>query len=124
MSGEASKALVVEYLDVLSGTDKPAEIVDQYVSDDDRELKQHIRDAEAAFPLYEMHRDALISEGDIVAVRFTMQARHAATGNKVEVPGQIWYRVQDRKIVQHWIVMDNAVLMQQLGAGQPEAVQA
>lgn len=124
MSGEANKALVMEYLDALSGKDKPAEIVNRYVSDADQELKEHIRGAEAAFPHYEMLREAVIAEGDIVAVRFRMQARHGATGKQVDVPGQIWYRMQDGKISQHWIVMDNQVLMQQLGAGQPEAAQA
>lgn len=71
-----------------------------------------------------MLREAVIADGDIVAIRFRMQAKHAATGTSVDVPGQIWYRVQDGKIAQHWIVMDNAILMQQLGAGQPAAAQA
>lgn len=123
MSAEANKALVMEYLNTLSGTDKPAEVVDRYVSDSDPELKQHIRDAEIAFPHYQMMREAVIADGDIVALRFRMQARHAATGKEVDVPGQIWYRMQDGKIAQHWIVMDNQVLTQQLSAAQPEATE-
>lgn len=43
MSIGDAKALVMEYLDELSGTTKPAEIVDRYVADTDAELKQHIR---------------------------------------------------------------------------------
>ena len=124
MSGEAAKALVIEYLDSMSGKDKPAELVDRYVSDADSELKQHIRDAEAAFPHYGLLREAVIADGDIVAIRFRMQGQHAATGKSVDVPGHIWYRVQNGQIVEHWIVMDNQALMQQLGAGQPEATQA
>jgi steroid delta-isomerase-like uncharacterized protein len=122
MSVSENKALVSRYLDALSGKEKPAAVVDQYVSEADAVLKQHIAGYEAAFPRYAMNVEDLIAEADKVVVRFTFSATYGggfmnipATGQKVAVPGIIIYRIADGKIVEHWMLVDSAVLMQQLG---------
>jgi predicted ester cyclase len=63
-----------------------------------------------------------IAEADKVVVRFTFRAAYGggfmnipATGQQVAMPGIIIYRIADGKIVEHWMQVDSAVLMQQLG---------
>ena len=41
-----------------------------------------------------------------------------ATGQQIAVPGIIIYRIADGKIVEHWMQVDSAALMQQLGVQQ------
>jgi len=63
-----------------------------------------------------------IAEADKVVVRFTFRAAYGggfmnipATSQQVAMPGIIIYRIADGKIVEHWMQVDSAVLMQQLG---------
>jgi len=122
MSTAESKAFMQRYAEALSGKAKPPALVDQYVADSDPALKQHIADIEAAFPRYELVADDLIVDGDKVVLRFSWRGTHQgafmgipATGRKIDVPGIIIYRLADNKIVEHWMQIDSAALMQQLG---------
>ncbi|MCE7986678.1 MAG: hypothetical protein DYG89_36355 [Caldilinea sp. CFX5] len=97
------------------------------MADSDDALKQHITDVETAFPRYELIGEALIIEGEKVVLRFTMRGAHQsnfmgipATGRQVNVPGIIIYRLakdenHEAKIVEHWMQIDSAALMPQLG---------
>ena len=123
MSTGENKAFVRRYLDAINGKAKPAAVLDQYISDADAILKQHIAGYEAAFPHYALDVEDMFAEGDKVAVRFTLRAAYAggymdipATGQQVAMPGIIIYRLADGKIVDHWMQVDSAALMQQLGA--------
>jgi steroid delta-isomerase-like uncharacterized protein len=122
MSAVDNKEFVRRYLDAISGKEKPATLVDQYIAAADPALKQHIAYAEAAFPCYEMIVEDMLADKDEVAVRFTMRATHTgdymgipATGKQVAVPGIIIYRVADGKIVEHWMQFDAMSMLQQLG---------
>ena len=123
MSVTENKAFVSRYLDAINGKEKPAAVVDQFISEADALLKQHIAGYEAAFPLYALAVEDLIAEADKVVVRFTLRATYGggfmdipATGQQVAMPGIIIYRIADDKIVEHWMEVDSAALMQQLGA--------
>ena len=122
MSAAENKVFVRSYLEAISGKEKPATLVDQYVADADQALKQHIAYAEAAFPRYELIEEDMIAEKDEVVVRFMLRATHKgeymgipATGKQVAVPGIIIYRIADGKIVEHWMQVDAMGMMQQLG---------
>ena len=127
MSTAESRAFIQRYAEALSGKAKPASVVDQYVADSDEALKQHIADGEAAFPRYEMIGEDLIIDGDKVVLRFAWRGTHQgnfmgipATGRQINVPGIIIYRIaadknNEVKIVEHWMQIDSAALMQQLG---------
>ncbi len=127
MSTTESRTFIQRYAEALSGKAKPPALVNQYVADSDEALKQHIADAEAAFPRYEMIGEDLIIDGDKVVLRFSWRGTHQgnfmgipATGREIDVPGIIIYRIdQDKnnetKIVEHWMQVDSAMLMQQLG---------
>lgn len=77
-----------------------------------------------AFPDFEMVVEDTIVEGDKVVIRVKAQGTHQgdfmgipATGRRIEVPLIDIMRVRDGKIAEHWGVMDNAAMMQQLGVG-------
>ena len=85
-------------------------------------MKQHIADAEAAFPRYDFIAEDLIAEGNTVVVRFNLHATHQgsfmgipATGKEINVPGIIIYHLADGKIIAHWMQIDSMAMMQQLG---------
>ena len=123
MSTGENKAFVRRYLDAINGKAKPAAVLDQYISDADAILKQHIAGYEAGFPHYALDVEDMFAEEDKVAVRFTFRAAYGggfmdipSTGQQVAMPGIIIYRIADGKIVDHWMQVDSAALMQQLGA--------
>ena len=121
MSPEANKAFIRRYFEALSGKDKPAAVVNRYVSDE--ELKHHIALYEAAFPSYQLIAEDMIAEGDKVVVRSTFRGTHKGdlmgippTGKQVTMPLILIYRIADDKIVEHWMQADALGLLQQLGA--------
>lgn len=120
MNPQDNKAFVERYLTVVS-RDKRAATMDQYISEEP--LKQHIAFFDAAFPGYTLDADDMIAEGDRVAVRATFRGTHQGelmgippTGKAVAMDLIIIYRIQDGKIVDHWMQTDTMGLLQQLGA--------
>ncbi len=76
-----------------------------------------------AFPDWHSTFEELIAEGDRVAERWTGRGTHrgelqgiAPTNRRVEVPGSVFYRIVDGKIVEFRGQLDMMSLMQQLGA--------
>ena len=117
---QSNKELIIEYFNALSGALKSAELCDQYM--DDVELKEHIIFFDAIFPKYEIFADEITAECNRVAVRARIKGRHEGEFNgipptyrMVEFPFAISYTVQDRKIIDHWLIADQALLMEQLG---------
>lgn len=113
--------VIREYLGALSGQAKTEAIISRFVTDP--ALKEHIRQAEAAFPLYRIDVAQLIGEGDTVALRGMFRgvqkgefAGVPATGRTVSADLMLFYRLEDAKIVEHWMVLDTAALMAQLTA--------
>jgi predicted ester cyclase len=65
----------------------------------------------------------MIAEGDTVAFRLTLRGTHEgefigvpATGNRIEMTVQNFYRLRDGKVVERWSNPDMLTLMVQLGA--------
>ncbi len=76
-----------------------------------------------ALPNIEITLDDVISEGDKAAVRFTVRGTHQdelmgvpATGNRVEVTGQSFFRFKDGQVAERWQQLDAVTLLTQLGA--------
>jgi predicted ester cyclase len=123
-SPSENKQFVARYLQALSGKAKTPELVARFVSD--RALVEHIQQAEAGFPSYEIVVDDMIAERDLVAVRGTFRGVHrgpfagiAATGRQVSAGLMIIYRIDRDRIVEHWMQFDGAALMSQLTEAQP-----
>lgn len=61
------------------------------------------------FPDMRSHEDALIGDGDLAMIRWTITGTHtgpffgvAATGRAIQVSGMDILRVADGKLVEHW----------------------
>ena len=120
MNTQENKEFVQKYFEALSGKPKPPELVDQYVAE--QLLKDHIAMYEAAFPEYELRSEQMVAEDDLVSIIGRGSGTHKGTfmgmpptGKSWDVPLHITYRVKDGKIVEHWMVVDTAAFMQQLG---------
>lgn len=92
----------------------------------DEHLKEHIAFFENVFPGYQITAREMIAEGDKVVVNAMVTGVHKGelmglppTGKQVEVPLIIIYRVADGKIVDHYMVADQAGMMQQLTEPEP-----
>ena len=86
-------------------------------------LKGFVGAFRGSFPDWYSTFEELIAEGDRVAERWTGRGTHrgelqgiAPTGRRVEVPGSVFYRIVDGKIVEFRGQLDMMSLMQQLGA--------
>ena len=120
MNAQENKDFIRAYFEALSGKPKPPELVDQYVAE--QPLKDHIAMNEAAFPAYTLSVEQMIAECDLVSVIGRASGTHKGpfmgmppTGKSWDVPLHITYRVKDGKIIEHWLVLDTAAFMQQLG---------
>lgn len=121
LSATDSKQLIGRYLQALSGQAKPPDVVARFVSDP--HLVEHILQAEAAFPFYELVAEDLIAERNLVALRGTFRGVHGgpfagiqATGRAVTADLMIIYRIEGDRIAQHWMMFDAAGLIAQLTA--------
>ena len=115
-----NKEFIIRYLNALSGELKTKEIMEQYITDE--ELIGHIAFFDSVFPKYEMFADEITAEGNRVVVRARMKGSHEGEFNgipptyrKVEFPFVVSYDIEDGKIVHHWLIADQLVLMEQLG---------
>jgi predicted ester cyclase len=116
-----NKQLIKEYLDALSGHPKTEELLNRYISDP--ALIEHIRQAEAAFPEYEVVPRQMVAEGDTVALRCTFRGVHkgdfagiAPTGKLATFDFMIFYRLSEGMIVEHWMQLNLRALRDQLAA--------
>ena len=114
-----NKQLIKDYVDALTAKPKTEALINQYVSDPS--LKEHIRQAEAAFPSYELVAHQIVAEGDMVALRGTFYGVHkgefagiAPTGKRVSGDLMLFYRVSDGLIVEHWMQWDMKAVVDQL----------
>ena len=114
-----NKDFILRYFAALNKDKSPA-TVDEYVVDE--VLKHHIDMFEAAFPGYQLHADEMISEGDNVFVRTTFEGTHEGdlmdippTGLPVTIAIALTYKIEDGKIVDHWMLADKLTMMQQIG---------
>ena len=80
----------------------------------------------AAFPDMKLTTEDLVAEGDKVVARYTMKGTHRGefmgippTGKEVFITGMEVNRVVGGKFVEHWEVMDQLGMMQQLGLAPP-----
>jgi steroid delta-isomerase-like uncharacterized protein len=74
------------------------------------------------FPDHHFQVEDAASDGQTVAIRGTMTGTHegelmgvAPTGRRVGAQQSHWFRVEDGKLVEHWAVRDDLIMMQQLG---------
>lgn len=116
-----AKEFIINYFGIMSNaTEKTREFLEQYTTD--QSLIGHVAFFEAAFPKYEIFADEITAENNRVVVRARFRGTHQGdlagippTYKTVEFPFAIGYEVEDNKIVSHWLIADQASLMEQLG---------
>ena len=121
MSTESTRQFFQRYMDALQQGDKSPGLISRFVRDE--ALQDHIAMFEAAFPGYTLDAEDTIVSGDKAVLRGVFKGTHrgefqgiAPTGREVSVPLMVIYRIEDNKIVEHWMNADLLSLMQQLGA--------
>ncbi len=67
--------------------------------------------------------ETVVADENHVAVRFTIEGRHAgdalgvpATGRRVRFSGMVLYRMKDGRIAETWLHPDNLSILEQIGA--------
>jgi predicted ester cyclase len=81
----------------------------------------------ALFPDLHMKIEAMITEGDTVAVRVLSEGTNLGplngvvppTGKRFSARQSHWYRVRDGKLAEHWATREDLAAMLQLGVIQP-----
>lgn len=122
MSAQENKRIIEQYLQDLNTKPKTTALINQYISDQDMELKEHIQVFEHSFPGYQLAPKEIIAEANKVSVSFVFEGTHKndfngipATNKSVSIPGFISYHLENGLIVAHDMVVDTLALMQQLG---------
>lgn len=119
-----NKAFVADYLNAISGHDKTQEVLAQYITD--QVLIEHIIFFDGAFPRYEMIADEMISEGNQIIVRARMVGKHEGEFGEIppshrvmNFPFVVSYVIENNKIISHWLIADQMLLLEQLGVESP-----
>lgn len=97
----------------------------EYISDET--LIAHGLASREGFPFYWIDYEEMVAEGDLVSARGWFCVTHLGTfmgipptGIDVRVRIFVTYRITGGKIVNHWMMMDSAGLMEQLGSNPPQ----
>jgi steroid delta-isomerase-like uncharacterized protein len=89
-------------------------------------LKGLITMMRTAFPDFRTTMDAMVAEGDMVAIRFTLRGTFkgefmgmAPTGKQFTITEAVFHRLEDGKQVEVWTYTDMLTWYQQLGIPIP-----
>ena len=131
MTTETSKSLVLRFVDEfwskgnLAAADElmaPDVVIHQPEVGGVAGLKAFNTTLRAAFPDWYSTAEELIAEGDRVAERWTGRGTHRGefqgippTGKQVAVPGVVFYRLRDGRIIEFRGSFDMLSMLQQLG---------
>jgi len=118
---QSNKQFIQAYFHALSGKDKTPELCAKYTTD--KELLEHIAFFEAGFPRYELYAEEMTAEANKVVVKCKCIATHSkdwngmqASNRTAEFPFVVSYTVENNKIIDHWILIDQMSMMSQLQA--------
>lgn len=74
-----------------------------------------------AFPDIRVHAEAILAQGEEVAIRWSAEATHrgpllgvAATGQPIRIRGMTWLRLSNGRIVEGWDAWNQGRLMSEL----------
>jgi predicted ester cyclase len=115
-----NKEFVLEYFNAISGVEKTPELVGSYTTD--QALIEHIAFFDGVFPKYELFADEITAEGNRVIVRARMTGKHEGelngippTYRSIDFPFAIGYEIENQKVVSHWLIADQMLLLELLG---------
>ena len=115
-----NKEFIIRYFNAISGVTKSRELMEEYTTDE--ELMNHVAFFDTVFPKYEIFAEEITAEGNRVVVRIRVKGCHegelngiSPTHRMVDFPSVISYEIENGKIVHHWLIADQMMLMEQLG---------
>lgn len=115
-----NKELVMRFIREMSGIRKDRKHIEQFVADE--RLIKHLLFFEQVFPANELLIDELTAEGDRVICKARMRGVHGgeingvpSTGKKIDFPMVFGCEIERDRIVNHWMIADQAELLEQLG---------
>jgi predicted ester cyclase len=116
-----NKQFFDEYMTALKGADKKTrKLLSLYITDG--HLIDHILFFESAFPRYELIADEITCEDNRLVLYGRFKGTHLGelngippTSKTVELPVAVGYKIENNKIVDHWLVINQMALMEQLG---------
>ncbi len=119
-----NKSIVRRFAEEVFNNGNLAVTAETYAHQDKSEGQyQFLTAVRTAFPDLHCTIEAVVAEGDMVAVRATMTATHvgewqgmAATGRKISWSLMVFDRLENGKVVEEWENVDRLGIMQQLGA--------
>jgi predicted ester cyclase len=121
-----NKEFIVEYLNAINGTDKTRQVISRYIADE--HLIEHILFFESVFPKYELPVDEITCEDNRVVIYARFRGTHLGdlkgippTFKTVELPLAVGYKIENNKIIDHWMVINQMMLMEQLGVPAMQA---
>ena len=86
-------------------------------------VSEFYRSFRSGFSDFELTVEDVLTDGDKVAGRYTIRGTHGgelmgvpASGNKVELDGQSFFRFENGRVVERWQAMDAVPLLIQIGA--------
>ena len=134
MSNEEHKAVLRRWADAWNDHDANAAVsllTEGYVRHDPNgpdvvgpsDAKAFLQAIYEGFPNLRLDESALISEGDLVAVRYAVTGTHKGvfngippSGRDVSFEAHDWFMVENGKITEQWVIIDVFGLLQQIGA--------
>jgi steroid delta-isomerase-like uncharacterized protein len=127
MSLSAKKALVTSFVeDVFNKHDISA--TEKYFAEENPPIgsegfKQSLSAQFKAFPDMQAKIEHIVAENDLVVVFLNFTGTHKRefqgmppTNKKINIRSADLYRIENEKIVEHWDVVDQLNLLQQIGA--------
>ncbi len=115
-----NKAFIREYFNAISGVKKTHKLISQFTTD--KGLVEHIMFFDSVFPKYSLVVDEMTAEENRVIVRGQMVGKHIGdfkgippTYREIAFPFVSCYMIENKKIVNHWLVADQSLLMKMLG---------
>lgn len=119
-----NKEFIMRFVNSLSGIHKTRKQIEEYVTDE--QLIEHLLFFDTVFPENEMLVDEITTDGNRVIFRSRLKGKHEGkingvppTFRKVEFPIVFGCEIENAKIVHHWLIADQALLMEQMGVTIP-----
>jgi steroid delta-isomerase-like uncharacterized protein len=88
-------------------------------------FRGYMRKVQSAFPDFHNAVEEIVAEGDRVVTRMTYSGTHrgelfgvAPTGKKIAYAGAAFFRIEDGKVAEGWVLGDLLSVLRQLGASK------
>jgi predicted ester cyclase len=122
MSLSTNKALVNSFVEEVFNKHDLSSIEKYLAGQGSEGFKQFLSEFFTAFPDIHANIEHIVAENDLVVVFLNFTATHKGefrgmppTNKKVSIRTADLYRIENKKIVEHWDVVDQLNLLQQTG---------